>query len=61
MKKLFAIIFSVIGLVSMLPNIALAAGQKAPPLVVVAYTKNISGISLWWQIFTMTTCYFSRF
>lgn len=48
MKKLFAIIFSVIGLVSMVPNIALAAGQKAPPLVIVAYTKGLSGLSLWW-------------
>lgn len=48
MKKLFVIVLSVIGLVSILPNIALAAGKKAAPLVVVAYTKGLSGLSLWW-------------
>ncbi len=48
MKKLFVIVLSVIGLVSILPNIALAAAQKAPPLVVVANTKGLSGLSLWW-------------
>lgn len=48
MKKLFVIVVSVIGLISLLPNIAFAAGKKAPPLVVVAHTKGLSGLSLWW-------------
>jgi hypothetical protein len=47
MKKLFAI-FTVIGLIAMMPNIALAGSKKAAPLVVVAYTKGLSGLSLWW-------------
>lgn len=48
MKKLFAIILSVIGLTTVFPNIALAAGKKAAPLVVVAYTKGLTGLNLWW-------------
>jgi len=46
MKKFLPLILSVIGLLSM-PSIVLAK-EKAAPLVVVAYTKGLSGLSLWW-------------
>lgn len=47
MKKLLVSILSVVGLVGLLPAVAWAKG-KAAPLVVVAYTKGLSGINLWW-------------
>lgn len=47
MKKLYAFIISLVGFIALMPGIALAKG-KAATLVVVAYTKGVTGINLWW-------------
>lgn len=46
MKKLYALIVSIIGTL-FIPGIALAK-EKAATLVVVAYTKDVHGLNLWW-------------
>jgi hypothetical protein len=49
MRKLFVkLIVAVTALFVMLPDIAMAAAGKAAPLVVVAHTTKLTGISAWW-------------
>ncbi|MEN2994853.1 MAG: DVU0150 family protein [Thermodesulfovibrio sp.] len=47
MKRILISLLSAISLIYFLPSIAMAK-EKTPPLVVVAHTKGLSGLSLWW-------------
>ena len=49
MRKLWS---KIVGLsilaVALLPELALAAGEKAAPLVIVADTRKFTGLEAWW-------------
>lgn len=61
MKKLWTKITSLVALVFILmPEIALAAAEKAAPLVVVADTRKFSGWEAWWtNLYNESHLYFA--
>lgn len=48
MKKLYALILSILGFIVLFPEIALAQKKGVGFLVVVSYTKGVTGLNLWW-------------
>jgi hypothetical protein len=48
MRKWWTILMVVVAALVVLPEIAMAAGGKAAPLIVVAHTTKASGLMAWW-------------
>jgi len=61
MKKLWTKITSLVALIFILmPELVLAAGEKAAPLVVVADTRKFSGWMAWWtDLYNESHLYFA--
>ncbi|MCX8147579.1 MAG: hypothetical protein N3D84_03870 [Candidatus Woesearchaeota archaeon] len=47
MKKLISLMASIVGIIMIIPAVAMAK-EKVGWLVVVAYTKDVKGLTLWW-------------
>ena len=44
----------------LLPGITMAAGEKAAPIVIVADTRNVSGVMAWWgNLYNESHVYFT--
>ncbi|MBA4348734.1 MAG: hypothetical protein C0415_01915 [Thermodesulfovibrio sp.] len=48
MRKLWIGLLIIVAALSVLPEVAMAAGGKAAPLVVVAHTTKLTGLLAWW-------------
>ena len=61
MKRLWIKIISLAAMVfTLMPEIALAAGPKAAPLVIVADTRKFSGWEAWWtNLYNESHLYFA--
>lgn len=60
MKRLHSLWIALVGLVLLLPATALAAGGKAAQVVIVADTRRLDGIMLWWaQMYNDSHLYFT--
>ena len=64
MKKVKELFFTVLAAILLLPGLALAAGGGAAPIALVADTRKLDGMMLWWaniyndshMDFTILTC-----
>lgn len=60
MKRLHVLWVTVLGLLLCMPVYAMAAGAKAADVVIVADTRRLSGIMLWWaQMYNDSHLYFT--
>lgn len=60
MKRLHTLWVTILGLVLCLPMYALAAGGGGAPIVIVADTRRLDGIMLWWaQMYNDSHLYFT--
>ena len=60
MKRLHTLWTALVGFVLLLPVSALAAGGGGAPIVIVADTRRLDGIMLWWaQLYNESHLYFT--
>lgn len=60
MKRLHTLWVTILGLVLCLPMYAVAAGGGGAPIVIVADTRRLDGIMLWWaQMYNDSHLYFT--